>query len=156
MMLATVRANVNAVRGAVERPGGPIVRDMLALVPAFRVRVEAVLRAMRDEGHDPMVFETLRTAERCEELFRRGTGSLHSMHRHGIAADIISESLRWKAPRAFWLSLRKHAEANGLTSGAAWRRVDLPHIQAVPVALQAKVRTLAPAGIDAMVAERLA
>lgn len=139
--IETMRAVTNAVRGAKDRPGGPVIRDMALLLPAFRARVESVLAAMRAQGFDPLVWETYRSPERAAVLARQGTGITRSIHCYGLAVDVVSESKLWSAGPRFWLALRTAAEAHGLVSGAAWRRVDLPHIQGVPVRLQELVRS---------------
>lgn len=153
----TVRANVNAVRGAVDRPTpARVCRDMDLLVPAFRSRVESVLADMRAQGFDPLVWETWRSRERAALLSARGVGVVQSMHCYGCAVDIISESKRWGAPRKFWLALGAAAKAHGLTWGGTWRRHDLPHLQAVPIGpLQQLVRASTPDEIADLVTRRL-
>lgn len=154
-VVTTARAAINGVLGSKERPGGAVMRDMGLLVPAFRVRVEAVLDGMRADGFAPMVWETLRSPERCEELHRRGTGKVMSVHRLGVAADIIDSKLRWSATPAFWRSLRRHADLQGLTSGAAWARHDLPHVQALPAAWDRRLFGMTPEEVASAVRAQL-
>ncbi len=124
------------------RPGGAVVRDLDLLVPAFKERVLDLVAMMRASGHDPWVFETLRTQERAAFLARKGTGVVDSMHCYGVAVDVISLSKKWNAGFKFWRDLRDHGESLGLTSGARWRRRDLPHVQAIPVSKQDILREL--------------
>lgn len=131
---------LRSFRGAVDRPGGAVARDLDLLVPAFRKRIEDVVADLIVAGHRPKVWETYRSPERAAILARRGTGIVMSMHCYGVAADIIHAEQLWKAPPRFWRALRDAAESHGLVSGARWRRVDLPHVQAVPVAMQDKIR----------------
>jgi hypothetical protein len=125
------------------RPGGVVVRDLDLLVPAFKERVLDLVAMMRASGHQPLVWETFRSRERAEALAKRGTGVVDSMHTYGVAVDVICERRKWSAPFTFWRDLRDHAESLGLTSGARWRRRDLPHVQAIPVSHQGVLRQLA-------------
>ena len=131
-----VALQTRAKRGAVERPGGAICDDLEMLLPSFRAEVEALCLEMLARGHEPRVFETWRSPERVAMLVRRGTGSINSVHPHGIAADIICARKLWSAPRRFWVDLARLAERRGLTAGARWARHDLPHIQAIPAVAQ--------------------
>jgi len=139
-MLQLVDRAVLRVKAAVgptprPTPEAPVIRDMARLLPGFREQVELVLADMRGAGFDPYVFETARSPERAAILAARGTGSLHSMHIYGAAADVIDAKLLWSARAAFWTSLTAFAEARGLTCGSRFKHLhDLPHIQAIPVA----------------------
>lgn len=153
---ADVALWLRSFRGAVDRPGGKVERDLALLVPAFRSVLQDVVADMEAQGFDPLVHETYRSRARAETLSRKGVGIVQSMHCYGVAADVISASKRWSAPPAFWRALRDCAEARGLTSGARWQRRDLPHVQAVPVAMQQRVRASTPEEVAALVAEQLA
>jgi peptidoglycan L-alanyl-D-glutamate endopeptidase CwlK len=117
------------------------VADLEALQPEFRRKVEALITRMQADGFDPMIWETYRTPARAKLLSDRGTGAKPradgsipiGMHQLGLAVDIVSASKMWTPPAAFWAALGKHAEAIGLTWGGRWKRVDKPHVQAVPV-----------------------
>jgi peptidoglycan L-alanyl-D-glutamate endopeptidase CwlK len=124
------------------------VADLEALHPTFRAKVEALLARMQADGYDPLIWETYRTPARAKLLSDRGTGIKPladgsipiGMHQLGLAVDIVSKSKMWTPPKAFWAALGKHAEALGLTWGGRWKRVDKPHIQAVPVREQEALR----------------
>jgi hypothetical protein len=131
-----VALHARSVRGAAERPGGAICDDLEALLPSFRAEVEALLEEMVAAGHEPRLFETWRSPERVALLVRRGTGSINSVHPHGIAADIICARKLWNASPLFWRDLCRLSERRGLTAGARWARHDLPHVQAIPVVAQ--------------------
>jgi len=131
-------------------------RDLNKLVPAFRERVVALLLRMQARGFDAMVWEAYRSPERAKQLAAKGVGIALSMHCLGVAVDIVSASKRWKAPATFWEALGEEAEACGLTWGGRWRRVDLPHVQAVSVGEQAAARRMKPDKLAAFVARRLA
>jgi hypothetical protein len=158
----------NHRHGAVPRPAGTtgVVSDLDMLVPAFRVRVEAVIADMQAQGFDAKVFETWRSPERVQLLLARGTGSARSFHPLGCAADIISDQYMWfagkhatKAPRGlgarFWAALELAAESRGLTHGAGKTRVDLPHVQALPHWWYPNLIVMTPAQIERAVAEHL-
>lgn len=146
--IESLRLNARAIRGAKDRPGGPIVRDLNELLPAFRLQVQALLRDMVLMGHDPIVWETWRSPERVAMLVQRGTGSRQSMHPLRIAVDIIERNAKWNAPRKFWMDLVDLAEVRGLTSGAHLARHDLPHVQAVPFNRQVMFMATAAAERD--------
>lgn len=140
---AAIALGARITAGPRDRPGGAVHCSLELLLPCVRERVERVLERMRADGHDPLVWESLRSEERAAELEQRGTGSRRSLHCYGAAVDIICAQRMWKASRKFWRDLVRHAEAEGLTCGARWSRVDLPHLQAVPVRLQNALRALA-------------
>lgn len=151
-MALDLRLRTRSVLAVPSRQGGVVCRDLDRLVPTFRVRVDLLTARMVASGHDPMVFETYRSPERAAMLARRGTGVVDSMHCYGVAADLISTSMKWSAPYAFWRDLRDHAEALGLVSGARFRaRHDAPHVQCVPVLYQGVLRALARDGGHAVV-----
>lgn len=133
-----------------------IVSDLARLDPVFRQHVETLLVLMTRDGWDPKVHETYRSPARAALLALTGRGTARSMHCYGIAADIISAKDKWNAPIEFWLALGHHARELGLTWGGVWRKRDLPHVQAVPIADQAYVRTASPLAIAARVKSRLA
>jgi hypothetical protein len=126
--------------------------DLDRLLPSFRAQVEGLVADMRTAGHNPRVFETWRSPERVAFLVAKGTGSARSMHPHGIAVDIIDAVKLWRASSLFWRDLMRLAEARGLTSGARWRRHDLPHVQAIPVTAQDAFRRLPAETHDAFTA----
>lgn len=135
--------------------------DLALLHPNFRARVELLLAHMRARGHRPVAFETRRSFERAAELARRGTGVSRSMHCYGIAVDIVDglratkEESLWTALPEFWRDLELGAHAHGLVWGGRFARADKPHVQAVPVALQATVRQASPAELDRLIRARL-
>lgn len=129
----------------------PVVRTLDGLAPKFRDALLATVRDMEAWGYDPLIFETLRTDERQQFLhgFSRkyddGRGRVtnsrdadESWHFYGLAADIVSATLYWKAPWDFWATLGLAARRNGLRWGADWdndgessdeRFADRPHVQ---------------------------
>ncbi len=124
------------------------VSDPEYLQPAFRHAVRRLMARMAARGHDAIIWETYRTPARAKLLSKRGTGAVPrpdgsipiGMHQMGLAVDIVSKSKMWTPPKAFWDALGLEAKALGLTWGGTWKRVDRPHIQAVPVAQQNAMR----------------
>lgn len=115
-----------------------LVRSMSGLSPATALAVRRTLERMHAMGWDAVVHETRRSEDRARELAAKGAGIERSMHRLGLAADIISRSRGWQAPLEFWVALRDAAEAEGLVSGARWEgdKYDPAHVQAVAVSSQ--------------------
>lgn len=144
--------------------GGPPIRagvdrDPANLLPGFAMRVEQVFRGVRRDGFDPLLWEGFRTHERAAQLAKRGTGIRMSMHCLGAAVDIVDgDDTHWDAPKAFWLSIQRHAEGCGLhvlyRRNKAGKRVrfDMPHVQAIPVREQAAFRKMSVAEREARVA----
>ena len=132
--------------------------DTALLVPAFWERLESALRALKGQGYHPLVWETLRSRARAEQLAAKGTGVADSMHLYGVAADVICGVHQWDCRRhhcGFFEAFGAAAEDAGLTWGGRWRRVDLPHVQAVPVRLQTALRRLPEGERDAFVRKAL-
>lgn len=145
----------------------PVTSRVTALAPKMQVAVEAIINQMADAGHKAKVFETLRTAERQAFLYGfgrtyddgRGTvtkvqDARKGWHFYGLAVDIVqNDTSPWDAPQAFWQTLGKCAEANGLTWGGRWKFLDLPHSQwagcpTSPTALD--IALAAESGIEAV------
>ena len=124
---------------------------MQGLAPRFREAVERVLERMRADGHDPLVFETLRTEQRQQFIYGFGReyddgrgvvthseSAADTWHGYGLAVDIVSASKLWSASKQFWISLGIAVREEGLIWGADWnsngrsddeRFVDRPHVQ---------------------------
>lgn len=129
----------------------PVQRSLDGLAPQFRAAVEQVLAFMRERGHQPTVFETLRTDERQEFLYGFGRtyddgrgivtyseAADDTWHKYGLAADIICAVRRWAATSKFWQDLGEACRKFGLLWGADWnnngrtddeRFIDRPHVQ---------------------------
>lgn len=118
-------------------------RDLTKCAPKFRERVWTLVNEHTRRGHDPIVFEAVRSDARQAWLFRLGRdytipgddrgivtnasdGRL-SWHRYGLAVDILSKKSGWPAPETkFALDLRELALEIGLTSGMDWNRNGVP------------------------------
>lgn len=131
--------------------------DLGLLVPSFRERVEAVLKAVRGQGYKPLVWETLRSRERAVELVLRGKSKAKgglSMHCYGVAVDVVCLDHKWDCRRhhcGFFEALGVQAEDLGLTWGGRWPKlVDMPHLQVCPLRLQDKIRECASEHLDTL------
>lgn len=131
----------------------PVQNSLDGLAPKFRLAVLDVLAYMRTLGHEPVVFETLRTEERQAFLYGFGReyadasrpnpvtnseSAVDTWHFYGLAVDIICARTRWGASAAFWQALGAACLNFGLVWGADWnsngrtddeRFVDRPHVQ---------------------------
>ncbi len=85
------------------------VRDIEALAPEFRTRLDRIIDRMRDEfGHEVEVVETVRAPERQEHLYAQGrtmpgpvvTWTTNSAHLTGEAADVLIDG-KWNHPTAY-------------------------------------------------------
>lgn len=128
------------IRAGVDRNPGE-------LLPGFARKVDRLFRALRADGHDPMLWEGYRSPERAAKLAKKGTGIKLSMHCLGAAVDIVDEDDMWKATSAFWDAIGNHAEDLGLCVlyNSRGQRIDRPHVQAVSVRAQNKFRAMTPA-----------
>ena len=157
MLLKQARTHVQRLAGnLVAAPpsaftfGGPALRkgvdrDPAKLLPPFAAKVEALFRAMRGRGHEPLCWEAFRSPERAQHLSDTGAGIKLSMHCLGAAVDIVDEHAYWSAGQDFWDALGEEAETLGLVWGGRWTRRDLPHVQAVAVKDQARFRAMTEA-----------
>jgi len=132
-------------RPPAKRP--PVTRSLDTLQPAFRLRLEAVVADLAAQGYRPRVWETLRTPERGAWLMKKGASrnGSKSMHIYGVAADVVCRTHMWGCRKArcdFFEKLGSTVRKHGLYWGGDWRTmVDKPHVQAIPVRQQGKIRS---------------
>ena len=128
------------------------IRNAGYLMPEVAAAVKRVMERMEAQGHDPVLFETLRLPALQAEYFRRTTSRqkdvLRSAHGHGLGADIISASKGWNFDTEWKDDLAAACTAEGLTCGGLWKSFpDWPHVQpaaiagAIPDALVAAFNT---------------
>lgn len=134
--------------------------DVELLLPAFREVAKRLLERLHARDFEPVPRDTLRSRTEAAANARKGTGITDSMHCYGVAMDVICGAHGWACPAkgcAFFEALGEEAEKLGLTWGGRWRRRDLPHVQAVAVFDQGRIRALqTDAERDAFVRGRLA
>lgn len=142
------------------------VADPTELLPPVRERVERLMAWLREDGYEPVLHETYRTPQRAAQLAGSGNGTAipDSMHCYRIAADIICARHKWGCKNhrcAFFDVLHAKALALGftrvrLTEPKTGRKYwDGPHVQAVPVAVQNRVRRAKPEEIEQLAREYL-
>lgn len=145
-LLALVALEGRTLLPANRKPNG-IERSLDVLEPAFRVKLLQLLANLQARGFRPLVWETLRDDARANILAADGSGKKLSMHRLGQAADIIDAVDHWEAAPEFWEALHDEALKLGLTrirkrdvkGNLVW---DLPHVQAMPGNLDARMNRL--------------
>jgi hypothetical protein len=103
-----------------------VVRDMTALQPDFRAKLDRVVSRMKDEyGHDVTVAETWRSQSRQDFLHEQGrsrsgpvvTWTRQSQHTDGRAADLVVDG-KWASGQGY-ADLMRVAQEEGLqTLGA--------------------------------------
>jgi hypothetical protein len=124
-------------------PEVPVISSLDGLAPKVRAATKRILLRMQEQGHNPRVFETLRTIDR--QAFLHGFGreyddgrgvvtkvhdAMEGWHFFGLAVDIVeNDATPWNASQAFWRCLGESAEAEGMTWGGRWKFLDMPHIQ---------------------------
>jgi hypothetical protein len=96
---ATAADTIGVARAAEGAP--PVLRELGALDPEFRARLERVIERMRREfGHGVEVVETQRSQSRQEALYAQGrtrsgpvvTWTRNSAHLGGYAADLVVDN----------------------------------------------------------------
>ena len=134
--------------------GAARVSSLDVLAPGFRRRWLRVDGWMRAGGHEPLVWETVRTNERQIYLYRfgrewdDGRGVVTNVyeaddgwHFYGLALDVICRRRLWKATPSFWRALQTACAQEGLRWGGDWnmngdcgdeRLLDRPHVQFGP------------------------
>ena len=124
------------------------------LNPAFRSPFVRALARLDAQGIAYHVQETSRSEARARELQMRGTGIVRSLHRLGLAADVLPAENFWApASHPFWAAYRDALEAEGLTWGGHFSRVDMPHAQFLSAQRDREVWAAANAGtLDALLA----
>lgn len=125
------------------------IRDLSALAPGFRARVEAVIAEAAQFGHRLAVNESLRTDERQRWLYAQGRtrpgaivtnapSAATSMHGHGLAVDLLPSTGWDRTPMPVWLYVGRLARKHGLVWGGDWdgdgetsdsHPFDAPHVQ---------------------------
>lgn len=117
--LAATSAKPSASSAEALRP----VRDLEALHPELRIRVERVISRMASEhGHSVSVVETYRSEERQAALHAKGrsapgeivTWTMDSLHTQGRAADLVVDG-DWSNTAAYE-RLQRIAREEGLTT----------------------------------------
>jgi hypothetical protein len=122
------------------------VHDIQLLEPATRAAVQAVIAEAQALGIALIPWETYRSTERQELLFKQGATKLQKVgvHHYGLACDLVKSiggQPSWKGDFTFLLQLaRKH----GLISGQDWGQpgkshsfIDSCHVQRCSLAKQA-------------------
>jgi peptidoglycan L-alanyl-D-glutamate endopeptidase CwlK len=118
--MAHAAALAAGLAASAANPGTP-VKDLSAVAPELRARVERVIDRMKQEyGHDVSVVETTRSQERQDWLYAQGrtrdgqvvTWTRDSAHTRGEAVDVIIDG-RWDNPEGFG-RLQRIAREEGL------------------------------------------
>lgn len=123
-----------------------ICNSLSMLEPVTRGAVSAILADAAAAGTPLIVFETFRSVERQQLLFKQGATQLRNVgvHHYGLAADLVKNvggQPSWKGSFDF---LRVLANKYGLISGADWGQpnvrhsfIDADHVQRCTIAEQA-------------------
>jgi hypothetical protein len=121
------------------------VSDPFLLEPATRLLVAGIISAAKQMGIELMVYETYRSQQRQQELFKNGATKLHNVgvHHYGLACDIVrvvGGEPSWKGDFSF---LGRLAGSSGMIWGGDWGApeirhsfIDAVHVQRCTVARQ--------------------
>ncbi len=126
-----------------------VCRDPHKLLKPFADKVEIIFQRLREQGHEPLCWETYRSPDRALRLAKKGTGIIDSMHCYGAAVDIVdADGSPWNDEgEGLWKAIETEALALGLfvLYTRDGKRKDFPHVQAVAVADQYKFRLMSEA-----------
>lgn len=123
----------------------PPPADLSLLLPSVQPVMRRVLQDLRARGFQPIPRGTTRTAAQAAANLQNRRGILDSMHRYRIAVDWVCGEHGWSCAEhhcGFFQAVGQVAESLGLTWGGRWRKVDLPHTQAIAVRDQTRFRRL--------------
>jgi hypothetical protein len=116
------------------------------MYPAFRVRVEAVLKEMEALGYRPRIQDAWRSPSEQMQAFRLGYSQVqYGFHnvtgakgeKEALAADILDDDRPLTASTEYKLHLAAAAEENGLITGIRWGLSD-KYIEIIDEAIAAQ------------------
>lgn len=116
--------------------------DLELLEPVTRAAVQAIVQEAAVLGQPLLVFETYRSQERQQQLFKQRATQLHTVgvHHYGLACDLVKDingEPSWKGPFDFVGML---AVKYGLIWGGTWKGfVDASHVQRITVTDQPRL-----------------
>jgi hypothetical protein len=92
------------------------VSSLEYLEPSFRSIIEVIIEEAGELGHDMVVYETYRSAQRQSELFAQHATQLKVVgcHHYGLACDIVKAGPSWEGDFYF---LGRLANFHGLVWG---------------------------------------
>ena len=120
------------------------------LHPAFRVRVQEVLKEMESAGYRPRIYQAWRSAAEQMDAFRKGYSQVkYGFHnvtaadgtKEALAADIIDDDRPLTAKTDYTLHLAAAAQMNGLSTGVRWGLSDA-YSKAIDDAIAAQTWTI--------------
>ena len=112
-----------------------IKRDIKLLVPELQGKIICLLDLLEKHNIPMKIFETLRTAKRQEELFKKGfSKTLKSKHIEGRACDMVvhfDEKWSWANEYIYLYKMMGCLveKIGGLTWGGSWKWKDYAHIE---------------------------
>jgi hypothetical protein len=124
------------------------VNDLEYLEPVTRAAVQAIMSESAANGQPLILFETYRSVQRQQFLFKQGATTLQQVgvHHYGLAADLVKDINGQPSWAGEWGFLRDLANKHGLISGLDWGLpqehhsfVDADHVQRVALKDQAKL-----------------
>lgn len=120
-------------------------KKLQSLNAAFRPKVKAILKALKDEGFKPKIFYGWRSVAVQLDLFNKRRSKVkfsfhNATQKDGVpnayAVDIIDSRYAWSdkpETKKFWEALGKAANDNGLHWGGDWKSFkDWAHVQYYP------------------------
>lgn len=103
---------------------------------------EEFLTICKERNLNVKLYETLRTDERQQELFKKGVTKIKTrgMHGYGLAFDVVFDDKSPWGEHHSWSSLGQVGKDLGLIWGGDWKNFnDRPHFQIVTLAEQKQV-----------------
>jgi hypothetical protein len=119
---------------------------LFELYPAFRTRIDVVLKELEQAGYRPRIQTAWRSPAEQLDAYRRGTSKvMYGFHnvtssagiKESLATDILDDDNPTTTKVAFMLHLAAAAEARGLVTGIRWDLKDEDMVL-IDIALQNK------------------
>jgi peptidoglycan hydrolase-like protein with peptidoglycan-binding domain len=124
----------------------PLDKKLSSLHADLRLKVEAILDALRKRDFMPKIFYGWRSLEAQLEIYNKGNSKLKDFSLHNAlkpngtpqsyAADIIDQRYAWTSlaeKNGFWTALGEEAKKQQLYWGGDWKNpYDPAHVQLVP------------------------
>ncbi len=107
-------------------------RGLDALYPQVKIKAEALIIKMSEDGKQISIIETFRTINRQDSLSSSVTNAsgLKSYHQYGLSFDVMFKEHKWSPPSEdWWTELGEAGEALGLIWGGRWKSRDMGHFE---------------------------
>jgi hypothetical protein len=118
------------------------VSSLALLEPVTRAAVEQIMADAATSGIPLLLFETYRSQQRQQFLYKQGATTLRTVgcHHFGAAADLVKSNAGQPSWEGSFDFLGRLAARHGLVWGGSWKHfVDAAHVQRISIADQERL-----------------